>query len=454
MVSVRRSALPITPLVDKRTAARSRRLITGMLASLVAAVAGGAVAFTGQSADESWRQWGGSGRDFMVRSGTLVESWPPQGPSRLWHRPLGEGHSTILFENGRLYTMYRLRGTDLPDGEWGSEEAVVALDAASGTTLWEHHYTGEVLNFRFGAGPHSTPLIVGERLFAAGTNKQLFALDKATGALLWSHDLVREYGAPPTLIRPAVTAGYAPSPLAWGDTVIVPAGGDGQAVMAFEQSDGTLVWKSGDFLIAPSSPILIDVTGQTQLVVVGGQTINGLDPDTGTILWSHANETGGDMNITTAVWGSDNLLFVSSAYDGGSRVVRLTRDSEGTEIEELWFSRRLRVHIGTTIRLGDFIVGSSGDFGPTFITAMDIGTGEQLWRRRGFPRTTFLYADNKLILLDEEGNLSLARASREGLEVLTRAQLLEPIAWSPPTLVGTTLYVRDRRSIMALELGT
>src|SRR5262249_12330449 len=147
---------------------------------------------------------------------------------------------------------------------------------------------------------------------------------KATGKLIWSHDLVREFGAPPTLIRPAVKAGYACNPLAYKDTIILSAGGEGQSVMALRQGDGAVVWKSGGFLTAEAAPILIDIGGHKQVVVVGGQTINGLDPDTGRILWSHPHDTNGDMNNSMPVWGSDNLLIVNSAYNSGSRALRLT----------------------------------------------------------------------------------------------------------------------------------
>ena len=296
--------------------------------------------------------------------------------------------------------------------------------------------------------------MVGNRLFTGGTNKQIHAFDKSTGEMLWSHDLVTEYDAPPTLVRPAVTAGYACSPLAYKDNVILTAGGEGQSVMAFKQSNGALVWKNGDFLIAPSSPILIDVEGETQLVVVGGQTVNGLDPDTGEILWSHAHDTSGDMNNTTAVWGADNVLFVSSAYNGGSRAMRLSKVGHSTKVEELFFSRDMMIMFGTTIRLGNFIYGSSGGFGPAFITALDLRTGAAVWQKRGFSRSHFLYADGRAIILDEDGNLALARVSPEGFTLISKAQVLTGTSWTAPTLVRTKLYLRNRTVIKALDIGS
>jgi len=408
---------------------------------------------TATQTSQEWTQWGGPHRNFISDATGLADSWPATGPRQLWSRPLGDGHSTIIAENGRLYTMYRPKQEGSRRGEFAATESVIALDATTGETLWEHSYAAQPLNFRFGAGPHSTPLVIGNRLFTAGTNKQIHAFDKQTGKILWSHDLVGEYGAPPTLIRPAVTAGYACSPLAYGDTVIVTAGGDGQSVMAFRQDNGALVWKSGDFLISPSSPILIDLAGQTQLVVVGGETINGLNPGTGEILWSHPHDTDGDMNNTTPTWGDDNLLFVSSAYNGGSRGLRLDNTSEGTVVKEEWFTRDMLVMYGTTIRLDDFIYGSSGGFGPAFITALDLRSGTTAWKERGLSRAHLLYADGKVILLDEDGNLVLAHVSPTGMTVHARAEVLTGRSWTAPTLVGTTLFLRDRLVIKALDIG-
>jgi hypothetical protein len=114
----------------------------------------------------------------------------------------------------------------------------------------------------------------------------------------------------------------------------------------------------------------------------------------------------------------------------------------------------MRVHIGTVIRLGDYVYGSSGDFGPAFISAVDMRSGKVVWQDRSFSRAQLLYADGKMIVLDEDGNLGLATVSPEGLSVLARAAILEHVSWTPPTLQGTTLYVRDRRTIAAFNLGS
>jgi len=215
---------------------------------------------TAQAPSASWTQWGGPTRDFMVPSTGLANSWPSTGPKRLWSRPLGEGHSAILSEGARLYTLYRPASPGR--GQFAQEEAVVALDAATGKTIWEHKYASPTagINYTEGAGPHATPLIVGNRLFVAGSRREFFALDKATGKVLWSHDFMKEYRAP------EIDRGMANSPLLFNDTIIVPIGGKGQAVGAFNPETGALLWKAGDVEYSPASPSLITVDGQVQLV--------------------------------------------------------------------------------------------------------------------------------------------------------------------------------------------
>ncbi|MGH9460020.1 MAG: PQQ-binding-like beta-propeller repeat protein, partial [Vicinamibacteria bacterium] len=201
------------------------------------------------------------------------------------------------------------------------------------------------------------------------------------------------------------------------------------------------------------SPVLVDVEGEEQLVVFSAQHVAGLDPRNGDLLWSHPHPTEYGLNISTPVWGEGNLLFVSSAYNGGSRVIRLRRVAGKTTAEEVWFNNRMRIHFGNALRIGDLVLGSSGDFGPAFFAAFDIHTGEEVWRERGFARAHLVDAGGKLVIVDEDGEIAVATATREGLEVHARAEKLTENAWTPPTLVGGRLYVRDRKNVLALDLG-
>lgn len=387
-----------------------------------------------------WPQWGGPNRNFMVASTGLADSWPQDGPRQLWKRELGDGFSTIITDATRIYTMYRTE----------KEEFVVALDAATGETVWEHKNPSPFTDLmaEFGPGPHSTPLLVGHRLFAIGTNMMMSCLNKNSGKVIWQHDLVEEYGAE------VQGRGYASSPLAYKNTVILPVGGkEGQTFMAFRQDDGALVWKNQDFKLTYSSPIIIDFDGEDQLVAFMGKGIVGLNPGNGDLLWTHSHETNYGANIATPLWTGDDLLFLSAAYNSGSRVLRLKKDKGKTVPEELWYGRKMRIHHGNAIRIGDYVYGSSGDSGPALFAAVNIKTGEVAWRKRGFAKATCVYADGKTILLDEDGQLALLTVTPEGMEIHSKCQVADRTSWAAPTLAGTTLYIRDRKNITALDLS-
>jgi len=391
-----------------------------------------------------WPQWGGPTRNFRLESPSVSIGWPAAGPRTLWSRPLGEGYSAVLESDGVLYTLYRE----------GEQEVVVALDAETGETRWQHAYAAplpknpvfDFWNTSAGPGPYASPLLVDGRLFALGVGGLLHVLDAGTGEVVWRKDLVAEF-------RPPDFRASAASPIAHGDHVILPVGGPGQGLVALDRATGNVAWKAQDFQDAPASPILIEVDGQEQLVVFGRETVAGVSPADGELYWTHPHATEYGLNISTPVWGDDGILLLSSAYNGGSRALRLTREGGKTRVEELWFDNRMRVHFGNMIRSGDLVIGTSGDFGPAFFTALDVRTGEEAWRERSLARSHMVFAGGKLVIVDEDGEIAVATPTASGLEIHGRAQVLKENAWTPPTLVGNRLYVRDRSSVMALDLG-
>jgi outer membrane protein assembly factor BamB len=332
----------------------------------------------------------------------------------------------------------------------GDQEFVIALDAATGKTIWEKGNAAPTagLALENGKGPHSTPAIAGNLLVTVGVIGLMQAFDKQSGTVVWSHDLYREYHGS------KMGRGYSCSPLVWKNTVIVTVGGAGQALMAFDLKTGAVAWKKQDFSLSPSTPTIINVDGEDQLIMVLAEYIIGLNPNTGDLLWSHPHNCDWGLNISVPVWGDGNILVVSSAYSGGSRALQLNQAGGKTTVKELWASRRMRVHHGTMIRLGDLLFGSSGDFGPAPMTAVDVRTGNTVWQDRSFPKANFVYADGKIILLDEDGVLALVTFSPQGMKVISKANVLTNLAWTPPTLAGTKLYVRDRKTVVALDLGS
>ncbi len=397
-------------------------------------------ALAGDEAPAVWSQWGGPNQDFIAPARGLATSWPEGGPERLWSRPLGEGYSAILVESGRLYTMYRT----------GGKEAVICLDARTGDTIWEHLYeqaTERGHQQGYGNGPRSTPLIAGDLLFTVGVAGRMHALNKNNGKVLWSHDLWDE-----EFDGNFLEHGYSSSPMAYKDMVIVPVGGESAGLAAFSQQSGAVKWKSPTFKNSYSSPRLVDILGEQQLLVFMGQELIGINPDTGELRWRypHANQWGININIP-AVAGGDTIFL--SSPQAGARGLHLSRDGETIQVEEIWSTRKVQFFHGSSVRSGDWVYGTSGTMGPAFMVAVNIRTGEVGWRERGFAMANCVEADGKLVILDEDGMLYLASATPEKLLVLSKTQLLDRVAWTVPTIVGKTMYVRDQKQILAVNLG-
>ena len=386
-----------------------------------------------------WLQWGGPNRNFKVDSAQLKTAWTEEGPGQLWKRQLGEGYSAICVDQGTLYTMFRR----------GDEDVVTALNADTGKTLWEYAYTSlpwKEFSKQYGPGPHATPLIVGDYIYAIGFRTELTCLDKKNGQKVWSHNLWDEYNAKPG------DRGYASSPMAYKNLLVVLAGGKDHGVMAFNLKDGQLVWRGQDFINSYSSPIIINVDGQDQLIAFVEKKVAALDPNTGDLLWQHAHNTQYQIHASTPIWGKDNILFISSAYDAGSRALHLSLQNGKTVVEELWYNKKVRVQHGSAVRMGETIYASSGH-GPAFLTAVTVKTGEITTQQRGFGKANLMMAGKQMIILDETGQLAIVNANPDSFEVLVQAQVLTSRSWTAPTLAGTKLYLRDMKEILALDLS-
>ena len=291
------------------------------------------------------------------------------------------------------------------------EEVIAALDANTGATIWEHRYASPTsgVDFSEGAGPHATPLVTADRVFAAGSRKEIFALNKANGQVVWSHDLIKEYGATPP------DRGYACSPLFYNGTIIVSVGGPGQTLAAFHEKTGALVWKTGDLQDLPgvaddhrrrrpeAAPLL---RRRRDPRAGSGDREDALDPPAQDRLGPQ------HQHADLVAVGSPAVCLVRLRHrQPRDRAAPGRRqDDRGGKVVQ---QPDARAH-----RHGDprrhAVYGSSGDFGPSFLTAVDVTTGKIAWQDRGFARAQLLYADGKLVILDEDGTLGICDRHARG----------------------------------------
>lgn len=400
------------------------------------------LAFAHVQADAQWLQWGGPNRDFKCPNTELALTWPDEGPARCWSTEIGGGHSAILVDDGRLYTMSR----------HADQDVVLCFDAETGKKIWKQQYdapTVDGMQLEFGPGPHATPLIVGQRLYTIGAMVHLRCWNKTDGKLLWKHDLIEEMQASP------LGRGYGASATPYEQTIIVNIGSPEVGVAAFDQESGKIVWKSEPFRGGYPTPMLAKIHDEPHLLHALAADRFALDPKTGQTRWKTTVDQQSAAIISSPLWVPPNKVFYTAAYGGGSRLFEITRDDEDAyTATELWHSRKLKVHHANVVTSDGVIYGSSGDFGPAFMMALRLSDGKVLWRKRGFSKATLLLVGkDKLIILDEQGHLAVATATPDELQIHAKAKVLEEKSWTVPTLVGTRLYLRDYHHIVALDLS-
>lgn len=364
-----------------------------------------------------WPTWGGPDRNFAVRdSPPLANQWPKQGPRRLWTRPLGDGYSAIAIDRGTLYTGYR----------HGTEDRVVAIDAATGATRWEAGYPSRFVNAYsegVGPGPYVMPQAAGDRLVMVTGTGKLVSIDRNTGRAVWHRELWSDLGGE------RLPYGYTSHPLLYKDTLICLVGADWwSGAAAFRQSDGELLWKRIKFKNAYSSPLLIQAGGKEQVVALGGEEVIAFEPAGGGLLWRLPHQTPYGIAVSTPVWNGVDMLFTASAYGKGAQGIRVTATGASA-----WSDPKIQSHFGNGFIRNGVLYLTSGYNGPAFLSAVDPESGKIRWQERGFSKGQIVLADGKLIVLDQEGVLGLVRANPDKFEELSRAQVLEKFSWTPPT---------------------
>jgi outer membrane protein assembly factor BamB len=405
-------------------------------------------AYPARAADKTprfpWPQFLGPDRNGLSRETGLNLDWDKKRPRVLWKVPLGSAFSSLTVVGDRLYTMAKR----------GPRDMVVCLETATGKEVWAHDAAPTYVDTqKQGQGPRSTPTYHQGKLYCLLPMGELLCLDAASGRRLWEVNTFKAADAD----NPAGAFfywGVSPSPLVVGDLVIVqPGGKQDRSVMAFHKDTGAVVWGAGSDPYGYSSPVVITAAGRRQLVCPTGQSVLGLDPVQGTVLWRYP--FGNRFNVTCAnpLWVND-LLFISAAYGGGCAALELRRDGERLEVREKWKSKKnLQTLFATSIIHEGHIYGCHGDIGAMRLRCLDLGTGKVAWDERADGRYTFLGVQGHLLALAEGGTLRLFELTPKALVVKgALPDLLTYKAWAAPALADGWLYLRDQQHVLCLDL--
>ena len=144
-------------------------------------------------------------------------------------------------------------------------------------------------------------------------------------------------------------------------------------------------------------------------------------------------------------------IFISSNYATGAGLINLTvgESEPGPQPTAIWESRRIRNHWSSSVLVGDTIFG----FDMSFLIAVDVTSGDILWKQRGFGEGSLLAAGEHLVVVGEDGHVALGRASQDGwVELRQEEELVAGPVFASPVLVGGWLFLRGKDELAAFEL--
>jgi outer membrane protein assembly factor BamB len=391
-----------------------------------------------------WPQWRGPQRTGISSETGLLHDWPTDGPKLIWRSEKADsGYSTPAIIGGRMYLLGN-RGMD--------DEFVKALSTKDGSEIWSVRIgkVGPNIPEANYPGARSTPTVDGDVLFALGSDGNLMCLETAGGKLRWQKDLRSELGG-----QPGKWA-YAESPLVDGDVLVCTPGGADATLAALNKKTGEVIWKSavpGADEAAYSSITVLGSGSDKQYVQMVQNGLIGVDAKTGKFLWRY-EKTAKDSpaNIPTPV--SDGRLVYSATGRGGGALIKLVGTSDSLAPEEVYNSQKLPNAIGGSVKIGDYLYGTSSQG----LRCIVFATGEEKWSDRCIGAASICYADRNLYLHGENGDLALVEATPDGYH--EKGKFTPPDqpdrgpgkAWAYPVVANGRLYIRDQQVVWCYDI--
>lgn len=395
------------------------------------------LALSSHAAD--WPQFLGPNRD-----GSTPEKLRPwgAGPGEVWKARVGEAHSSPVVAGGVVYAFYKQPGRHA--------DSLAAFDPATGDRKWENFYPREAFAPPFGLGPRSTPTVSGGKVYTFGNTGVLARWDAQTGKLEWQVDTLKQFSAP------NLTFGVSASPLVIHDKVIVPVGGKGAGVVAFESETGAVAWQATDDPASYASPILVGSGDSAQVVLLTGSHVRGLSLS-GRELWAVEFKDKLNESSTTPVVVGD--VLIASSVTAGSIGLKLAMKDGAPTATELWRDEKLTCYFSTPIAVGPHVYMVTGAATLTdpmcHLYCVEAESGKVLWTRERVGRyhaALLLAADGRALLFDDSGQVTAFRPDPTGFRLQGRAKVCGP-TWAHPAYSDGRLYVRDDRNLYAIEFG-
>jgi outer membrane protein assembly factor BamB len=379
-----------------------------------------------------WPGFRGPNRDSVIRGVQIATDWSSSPPVQMWRRPIGPGWSSFAVNGNLLYTQEQR----------GGDEVVTGYRVSTGEPVWRHRDATRFWESNGGAGPRGTPTLSNGRVYTLGATGILNAIDALTGAVVWSRNAASDVHAKIPMW------GISSSPLVVDDVVIVAAGGK---LAAYDAATGNPRWSGVGSGFSYSSPQLATIDGVRQVLFISGPGTTSVDPVTGKILWQHAWEGG--AIVQPAVTEDGGVLVNTISMNGGLGIRRLAivHNTGAWTAAERWTSTGLKPYFN------DFVLhnGHAYGFDGNILSCIDLQDGTRKWKggRYGNGQLVLLADQDLLLVLSEEGELALVKATPDQFTEVARMPGLEGKTWNHPVLVRDILLVRNDHEMAAFRLS-
>jgi outer membrane protein assembly factor BamB len=419
-------------------------------------------AVTALRADD-WPQWMGPKRDNVWREAGILESFPAAGPNVLWRAKIANGFSGPAVAGGLVFVTDFVSKADISADnfdrvQYDGQERVMCFDAKSGEARWKHGYD---VNYTvsYPNGPRCTPVVDAGKVYTLGAEGHLFCFDAKTGKIEWSRELKKSYGVNSPLW------GFAAHPLIDGDRLICMVGGKGSVAVAFDKNTGKEIWKSLSADEPGYSPPMI-VEGKTrQLIIWHPESINSLDPATGSVYWTVKQPTvNGTSIMSPRVF--ENQLFIGAWQRKG---LLLKIDTDKPAAKSVWKGDRDSAVYpvnNTPIIDGGFIYGVCTD---GELRCVDIKDGERKWEsykpvagEKAQSGTAHIVKNgDRFFIANEKGDLVIAKLTPKGYDEVGRWHMLaatskafgRDVLWAHPAFAQQCAFARNDKELICVSLA-
>jgi len=354
---------------------------------------------------EDWPQFRGpTGQGHSSEMGLPLE-WS-ESSNVLWKTPVAPGWSSPVVAGNRVWltSAVLLRGSRGPDAV---SLRLVALDVLTGREalnleVFRVEYPAAINLKNSRAAP--TPIVDGDRVYVHYGSDGTAAVS-TSGDILWK-----------TRLRYDTQHGNGGSPVLYRDLLIINCDGWGAEayVIALEAATGKVRWKTSrqrPWSQAYSTPLVIRVGEEDQLVSVGAFRTVAYEPLTGKEIW-RVSYGDGFSNVPRPVYGH-GLVFIATGFQEPSLMaVRADGHGDVTPTHVAWKTTRGAPYTPSPLLVDDelYYVSDTG-----VLTAVDARSGTLLWQQRlgGNYSASPVYADGRIYVLSEEGMTTVISPGRE-----------------------------------------